>query len=90
MTQRMNTMLRMRDLKLVTKRCKTSLYAWIKMGLLTRPVSLGPRTVAWPADEVNKILACRVAGHSDDIIKALVDQLHRDRQADEGGDYANV
>ena len=79
--QRMNTMLRLRDLRVVIKRCKTSIYKDVNEELLTKPVPIGARAVAWPADEVNKILAARIAGHGEDVIRALVVQLHKDRQS---------
>lgn len=62
-------------------RSHASIYSAIHAGLWTRPVSIGPRSVGWPADEVNAINAARIAGKSDDEIKALVTRLHAKREA---------
>jgi prophage regulatory protein len=58
---------------------RSSLYAQIKAGLFTRPVSLGPRTAGWPAHEVAALNAARIAGKSDDEIRALVRKLESAR-----------
>lgn len=47
----------------------------IAAGLMTPPVSLGPRSVGWPLHEVHAIVAARVAGKSDGDIRALVSSL---------------
>ena len=54
-------------------------YEWISQGLLTPGVALGARSVAWPDHELQAIAAARVAGKSDDEIRALVKQLVADR-----------
>ena len=46
----------------VSGRSRSTLYKNIKEGLWTRPVSLGPRAVAWPAHEVAALNAARIAG----------------------------
>ena len=63
----------------VSGRSRSTLYKNIKEGLWTRPVSLGPRAVAWPAHEVAALNAARIAGKSDDEIRDLVTKLHADR-----------
>ena len=60
---------------------RSTLYLRISQGLWTRPVSLGPRAVGWPAGEVAAINAARIAGKSDDNIRALVTQLEAARTA---------
>lgn len=57
------------------------LYARIPEGLWPRPVQIGPRAVAWPAGEVDAINAARIAGLSDDEIRALVVKLEAARAA---------
>jgi prophage regulatory protein len=47
----------------------------IKEGLMTPPVVLSTRSVGWPEHECRAILAARVAGHSDEAVKALVVRL---------------
>lgn len=50
-------------------------YADIKSGLVGPPVKIGPRAVGWPADEVQKVNAARIAGKPEAAIRALVAQL---------------
>ena len=83
-------LLRMYDVKAALGVCKVTCYKWIKIGVLTKPIRLGGRMVAWPKQEVDAIIAARVRGCNDDVIRAMVNQLHAARQADAGGDYANV
>ncbi len=60
---------------------RSTIYLRITQGLWTRPVSLGPRAVGWPAGEVAALNAARIAGKSDDEIRGLVAKLHADRDA---------
>ena len=60
---------------------RSTIYLRVSQGLFTQPVSLGPRAVGWPAGEVSAINAARIAGQSDDEIRALVAQLHSARGA---------
>jgi prophage regulatory protein len=54
---------------------KSTLYNRIEEGLITPPVSLGGRSVAWPEHELDSILNAMCAGKSPDEIKALVAEL---------------
>jgi prophage regulatory protein len=56
-----------------------SIYGAIHAGLFTHPVAIGQRSVGWPSDEVAAINAARIAGKTDDEIRALVNQLHAAR-----------
>ncbi len=60
---------------------RSTLYLRISQGLWTRPVSLGPRAVGWPAGEVAALNAARIAGKTDEEIRALVTQLEAARTA---------
>ncbi len=60
-------------------RSHASIYTAIKAGLFTAAVKLSERSVGWPSDEVQAINAARIAGQSDDQIKALVTRLHAKR-----------
>ena len=60
---------------------RSTLYLRIAEGLWTKPVNIGPRAVGWPASEVAAINAARIAGRSDDDIRALVTQLEAARTA---------
>jgi len=54
---------------------RSSHYAKVASGLWTPPVSISSRSVAWPEDECEALLAARVAGQSDDEIRTLVTRL---------------
>lgn len=58
---------------------KTSVYNAVQAGLLTKPVSIGLRSVGWPDYEVEAVTAARVAGQPDEAIRALVNKLHAQR-----------
>ena len=58
---------------------RTTIYRKIKAGLFTKPVKIGGDRVAWPANEIEAINKARIAGKSDDEIKALVIELEAAR-----------
>ncbi len=59
---------------------KSTLYRKINQGLFTKPVKIGGERVAWPANEVQAINKARIAGKSDEEIKALVIDLEAARK----------
>jgi prophage regulatory protein len=61
-------------------RSHASIYTAMRDGLFPKGVKIGARAVGWPADEVQRINNARVAGRSNEEIKALVQQLHSDRK----------
>lgn len=75
-----NAVLGMPDLSAVTRASKPTIYAWIADGLFTAPVKFGAKSSAWPVSEVNSILAARIAGKTDDEIRALVIDLTEARK----------
>ncbi len=68
-------------------RSRSAHYLDIDQGLFTKPVSIGARAVGWPEHEVDTINAARIAGSTDDEIRALVTQLElaRKQQIKKGG-----
>lgn len=58
----------------------TTFYDLIKNELMTPGVSLGVHSRGWPDYEIQAIAAARIAGQSDDEIKALVKQLIEHRK----------
>jgi len=60
---------------------RSTIYRKIKKGLFTKPVQIGGDRVAWPANEVTAINQARIAGKSDQEIKALVIELEAARVA---------
>lgn len=71
-----------REVGLLRKRSKSSQYSDIKNGLLTQPVRVGGRSVAWPRHEINTLNAARLAGKSDEQIRQIVEALHIARQGE--------
>jgi len=61
-------------------RSRSSHYLDIQHGLFTRPVQIGLRAVGWPSSEVAAINAARIAGKSDEEIRALVAMLEAARK----------
>ncbi len=61
----------------IKKSCR---HNWHKQGLLPILICIGPRASGLPESEVQEIAAARVAGYSDDQIKALVVQIHERRK----------
>jgi len=78
------TILRRRQVEAETGYSRSTIYLRIAQGLWPKPVSLGPRAVGWPATEVAAVNAARIAGKSDDEIRALVADLEADRTAVRG------
>ncbi len=64
---------------------RSTVYLRIKQGLLTTPISLGPRSVGWPQAEIEAINAARIAEQSEDEIRALVIELQNSRKHAEAG-----
>lgn len=61
-------------------RCRASHYLDIKAGLFPHPVAIGPGAAAWPDYEVNAVNSARVAGKTDEEIRALVASLEAARK----------
>lgn len=78
----LNTILREPQVTESTGNGRSTLWLKVKHGLFTKPVHIGPRAVGWPAREVAAINAARIAGKSDDQIRALVQQLVAERHVD--------
>ncbi len=56
-----------------------TMYWRARQGLATTPIKIGKRASAIPASETDALIAARVAGLSDDQIRALVTSLHAER-----------
>ena len=74
------TILRIPAVKSYSGLSRSTIYLRIAQGLWTKPVSLGARAVGWPSDEVEAINAARIAGKSDEDVRALVAKLEADRK----------
>lgn len=74
------TILRLPAVKAESGYSRSTIYLRISQGLWPKPVSLGPRCVGWPAHEVAAMNAARIAGKTDDEIRALVVRLEMGRK----------
>lgn len=74
-----HTLLRLPAVKAQSGYSRSTIYLRMAQGLWTRPVSLGARAVAWPSGDVAALNAARIAGKSDDQIRALVVRLEAAR-----------
>lgn len=54
-------------------------YDDIARGLFVHPVKCGKKSSAWPEHEVELLIRARIAGKTDDEIRALVAKLEADR-----------
>ena len=75
-----STILRLPILLRERGRSRSAHYSDIQQGLFTRPVLIGARAVGWPAIELAELNAARIAGKSDDEIRALVTKLEAARK----------
>lgn len=60
---------------------RSTIYLRIDQRLWTKPISLGGRAVGWPENEVDAINAARIAGKTDEEIRALVVKLETARKS---------
>jgi len=75
------TILRRKQVEAETGLGRSTLYGRVTQGLWPKPVRLGPRAVGWPASEVAAVNAARIAGKSDQEIRAIVAKLEASRAA---------
>lgn len=74
------SILRMPAVKAETgHRSHASIYNAIRVGLFTKPVPIGQRSVGWPIEEIKAINAARIAGKTEAEIRELVQRLHAKR-----------
>ena len=76
----LQTIFRLPSVKSETGLSRSTLYLRISQGLWPKPVSLGARAVGWPAHEVAALNAARIAGKTDEEIRALVTKLEAARR----------
>ncbi|MGR8932627.1 MAG: helix-turn-helix transcriptional regulator [Gammaproteobacteria bacterium] len=70
-----NTILRLPAVLRQRGRSRSAHYLDIQNRLFTKPVSIGARAVGWPENEVIALNTARIAGSSDEEIRALVKKL---------------
>lgn len=76
----LQTIFRLPAVKSESGYSRSTIYLRIAQGLWTKQVSLGPRSVGWPRHEVAALNAARIAGKTDEEIRALVVKLEAARK----------
>jgi prophage regulatory protein len=76
----LHTILRLPATKSQSGYSRSTIYLRITQGLWTKQISLGPRAIGWPADEVAALNVARISGKTDDEIRELVKSLHTKRK----------
>lgn len=77
----MSKILRLPDVMQLIGLSKSSVYAYVSNGLITKPVKLGARAMGWPESDIEEINFARIAGKPDEEIRALVERLEESRTA---------
>jgi prophage regulatory protein len=76
----MQTILRLPAVMAESGLSRSTTYLRISQGLWTRQVKLGARAVGWPANEIAALNTARIAGKTDEEIRALVVKLETARK----------
>jgi prophage regulatory protein len=63
---------------------RATIYKQVAAGLLTKPVLISGRSVAWPAHEIEAIMRARIAGKDEHEIRSLVRKLEAARKSVDG------
>lgn len=74
------TILRRKQVEAETGYSRSTIYLRISQGLWPKPISLGPRSVGWPAREVVSLNEARIAGRNEAEIRHLVSTLEAARR----------
>lgn len=74
------TIYRLPTVKAETGYSRSTIYLRIAQGLWPKQISLGPRCVGWPANEVALLNAARISGKTDAEIRELVQSLQTKRK----------
>ncbi len=74
------TILRLPSVKAESGLSRSTIYLRMQQGLWTKPVNLGARAIGWPASEVATLNAARIAGKTNDEMRALVAKLENERK----------
>lgn len=76
----LNSFLKPQAVRAQFARGRTQMHADISMGLFVKPIRIGARATAFPADEVQALFNARIAGMTDSQIRSLVESLHAARR----------
>lgn len=73
-------LIRLPEVRLLCGMSRSSIYTAISTAQFPRPVRIGIRSVAWPTDEIEQIIAARIAGLSCAEVSQLVSELEYNRK----------
>lgn len=79
-TPNTQTLLKLPQVSTITGRSRSKIYADMKAQIFPSPVRLGTRSVAWVDHEISAWVQAKIAGKTDDELKALVSSLVAARQ----------
>jgi prophage regulatory protein len=54
-------LLRRKEVEQLTGLSRSAIYDLMMRGVFPRPAKLGPKSVAWPSDEIDEWIAARIA-----------------------------
>ena len=74
------TILRYKDIAKDYKIPRGSCYESQYKGLLPLPIKIGQRSVGFIKEEIEQVIKLRIAGGSDEQVKALVRKIHAARK----------
>jgi len=80
MAEQLRYLLRLKKVNAVTGMSRSWIYEAIRRGEFPAPIQLGARAVAWDSASIAAWQVARIAGKSDEEIRALVAQLHGARK----------
>ncbi len=66
------TILRLPTVCQTTGKSRSTIYLRVKDGLFTKPVAIGPRSIGWPANEIESINLAHIQGKTDAEIRKIV------------------
>jgi len=76
-----NTIIRLPTVIAHTGLSRSTIYLRIKQGSFPAPVSLGARAVGWPSTDIDALNNARIAGKSENEVRALVIDLEKERKS---------
>lgn len=59
---------------------RSTCYHFISIGLLPKPINIGPRAVGWPSHEIDTLIKARIAGKSESEIRNIVIDIENQRK----------
>lgn len=77
---KVNALMRVREVADALCISRDTVYRLVRTGLLPHPIMNGPKTSAWPSADIERIITARITARTEDEVRELVDQIHRERE----------